>query len=118
MPTTKKPQDHKAKAVTITPTPVNVYSFDWRGQSYSLPAGETAIDRVPGRALRDAYLDGQEGQMKLALTMLELVDADPGALDALYDMPAPTMLEHVAAWMGMSTVEGEPSLGESLGSSV
>lgn len=114
MPPTKakRPQDRQPKAVTITPTPVNVYTFTHQGKEYSLPAGETVVERVPGRAVRDAYLDGQEGQMRLGFTMLELVDADPGALDALYDMPASDMLEHVAAWMSMTPVEGEPSLGE------
>lgn len=118
MPTTpKKPQDRKPKSVSVTATPVNLYAFTWQGQDFTLPAGETAVDRIPGRALRDAYLDGEEGQMRLALTMLELVEADPMALDALYSMPAPEMLEHIAAWMSMTTVEGDPSLGESSSSS-
>lgn len=113
----KKPQDRQPKAVTITPTPVNVYTFEHDGHTYALPAGATAVDRVPGRVLRDAYLDGEGGQLRMGFTLLELVDADPGALDALYSMPAPEMLEHVAAWLSLQTVEGEPSLGESLGSS-
>lgn len=111
----KKPQDRKPKAVTATP--VNVYAFTWNGQEFTLPAGETAVDRISGRTLRDAYMDGDEGQMRLAITMLELVDADPAALDALYDMPAKRMLEHIAEWMAMAPVEGEPSLGEPSGSS-
>lgn len=115
----KNPQDRKAKAVaTVTPTPVNVYAFTWQGQEHTLPAGETAAERIPGRVLRDAYLDGEDGQMRLSLRMLEAVDADPAALEALYDMPAPQMLDHIAAWMNMGTVAGDPSLGESSGSSV
>lgn len=113
---TKKPQDRmpKAAAITVTPTPVNVYTFTWEGVEYSIQAGETAMERVPGRALRDAFLDGDEGQMRLAFTLLEYVDSDPGALDALYAMPAPMMLDHVTAWMTTATVTGEPSLGESV----
>lgn len=116
MPPTKKPQDRKPKAVTVTPTTVNVYTFDHEGTTYELPSGTSVVDQVPGQFIRDAYLDGENGQMRLGFAMLELV-AEPEALAALYAMPAPRMLEHVAEWMSMPTVEGDPSLGESLRSS-
>jgi hypothetical protein len=116
MPPTKakRPTDRQPKAVTITPTPVNVYTFEHEGVTYSLPSGATAVPLLPGRALRDAYIDGEAGQMRLAFLMLEAIDADPAALDALYDMPAPVMLEHVQGWMSLAPVEGDASLGESL----
>jgi len=118
-PKKKQPQDHRPKqtgddVAVFSPTPVNTYTFTWEDTEYHLPAAASAVDKVSGRALRDAYMDGEAGQMRLALTMLELVDADPGALDALYDMPGPVMLQHIAAWMEVEPVEGEPGLGESL----
>jgi len=116
MPTPRKPQDHQPKAINVKATPVNTYVFTHDGIEYQLPSGTSVVDKVPGRLIRDAYVDGENGQMRLGFAMLELV-ADPDALDALYDMPAPVMLEHVAAWMNMDAAEGDASLGESLRSS-
>lgn len=108
----KQPQDHKPKAEK------DVYTFRHDGKTYRLPPGETAAAKIPGRLIRDAALDGEEGQLRLSFAMLEAVDADPGALDALYSMPAPQMMEHVQAWMQFKPSEEDASLGESSGSSV
>ena len=88
-----------------------------RTKTFALPPGETAVPKIPGKFLRDAYMDGDEGQMRLGFAMLEAVDADQGALDALYAMPAPEMLEVIQAWMTFKPSEEDASLGESSGSS-
>lgn len=107
----KQPQDHKPKQQP------NVYTFRHNGTTYRLPSGETAVDKIPGKFLRDAYMDGDEGQMRLGFAMLENIDADPAALEALYSMPAPQMLEHLQGWMSFKPSEEDASLGESSGSS-
>jgi hypothetical protein len=112
----KTPQDHQPKAADAA------YSFtvaddNGKPRTYRLPPGETAVSKIPGKFLRDAYMDGDEGQMRLGFAMLEAVDADQGALDALYAMPAPEMLEHVQAWMSFKPSEEDASLGESSSSS-
>lgn len=89
------------------------YTFEHDGQTYALPPGETAVEKISGRFLRDAYMDGDEGQMRLGFAMLEHVDADEGALDALYSMPAPRMLEVIQEWMTFKPSEEDASLGES-----
>ena len=116
MPTKKQPQDHKPKAINVKPTSVSTYVFTHNGVEHVLPSGASVVDQVPGRFIRDAYLDGENGQMRLGFAMLELV-AEPETLEALYDMPAPVMMEHVAAWMSTAQPDGEPSVGESLRSS-
>lgn len=103
------PQDHKAKA------PANGrYRFDWDGQTYELPPPQMAVDRISGKALRDAYLEGQEGQMRLGFLMLENVEAESGAVEALYSMPAPKMLDHIGDWMATRDSETGATVGESL----
>ena len=95
----------------------DVYTFEHDGTTYRLPPGETAVSKIPGRFLRDAAMDGEEGQMRLGFAMLEHVDADPGAVDALYAMPAPEMLVRIQEWMTFKPSEEDASLGESSGSS-
>lgn len=103
----KQPQDRKPKQEP------GAYTFRHDGKTYRLPSGETAVSKIPGRFLRDAYMDGDEGEMRLGFAMLEHVDATPGAIDALYSMPAPEMLDHVRAWMTFKPSEEDASLGES-----
>jgi hypothetical protein len=110
MPTPKKPQDHKPKAV---PDESERFRFDWKGESYELPPPDEAMPRISGRLLRDAFLDAEEGQMRLGFSMLENCDADPAALDALYDMPANDMLELVTEWMQTRRDELAANVGES-----
>ena len=105
----RKPTDHRPKE----DEPRN-YTFSWDGSTYVLPPPDSAVDKIPGRMLRDAYMDGDEGQMRLGFAMLEHVDTEPGTVDALYSMPAPTMLEHIQAWMELRASETEATVGESL----
>lgn len=88
------------------------YTFTHDGATYHLPASSTAVPHITGKVLRDAFMDGDEGQLRLGFTLLEHVDADEGAIDALYSMPAPDMLEHVKEWMQFTAGEDDASLGE------
>lgn len=106
-----KPADRKLKQDP------DAYTFRHGGKVFRLPAGETATEKVAGRFLRDAAMDGEEGQLRLGFAMLEVIDATPGALDALYSMPASQMMEHIGAWMNFKPSEDDPSLGESSPSS-
>lgn len=105
----KRPTDHKP------PADDDLYEFTWHDTTYRLPLATEGVDKVSGRQFRDAVMDGEEGQLRLGFAMLEAVVTDETALDALYSMPAPAMLEHVKAWMAKAR-EGEATVGESLGS--
>ena len=105
----KVPQDHKTKQP-------DVFTFTHDGKIYTLPPGETAAEKMPGRFLRDAAMDGEEGQMRLAFAMLEAVVADGETLDALYAKPSTEMLEVIGDWMSFKAPEGA-SVGESARSS-
>jgi len=107
----KQPQDRKPKTTT------DAYTFRHDGKTYRLPPGETAVSKIPGRFVRDAIMDGDEGELRLGFAMLENVDASEGALDALYSMPGPEMMEHVRDWMQFKPSEEDASLGESSSSS-
>lgn len=93
------------------------FTFEHDGQTFSIPSALTKYDQVPGKFVRDAYMDGDEGEMRLGFTLLEMVDAEPGALDALYAKPAPEMLEVFRAWMRFRPSEEDATLGESSASS-
>lgn len=105
----KKPADRRPKKDAP-----ELYEFTWDGSTFRLPPAESAVDKISGKSLRDAFMDGEEGQMRLGFTLLEMVDAEPGALDALYSMPAPDMLDHIQKWMELRSEEGEATVGESL----
>ena len=102
----RQPQDHKPKAAVG-------FQFDGAdGKSHTLPHPSEALALLPGRAFRDALMDGEEGQLKMAFRCLELVvDDDNPALDALYDLPAPDMIEVVATWFSSADPSGA-TLGE------
>jgi hypothetical protein len=105
----KQPQDRKHKAKSG-----KLYTFEVDGTTYTLPPASDAVPKMPGRALRDAYMQGEQGQLKLGFSMLEaVVEPDAPVLDALYDMPAGEMLEHVTAWMNHTVESGDVGLGES-----
>ena len=106
----KQPTDRKPKQ----PDSPAIYEFEWNDKAYRLPPPDSAIDLVPGQVLRDAYMDGDEGQMRLGFHMLELVDTEPGTIDALYSMPAPMMLDHIQAWMELRASQEQATVGESL----
>lgn len=106
----KQPQDHKPAQDATT------YTFHHKGKTFSIPVGaaayEKAVKQLPGRFLRDAYMDGEDGEMRMGFALIELV-ADKDAQDALYDMPAPEMMDHVKAWFSRKPSEEDASLGES-----
>lgn len=103
MPTKKKPEQ--------------MFTFQHDGQTYELPSPLTKYDEIPGRLIRDAYMDGDEGDMRLGFTLLEMVDAKPEALDALYAKPAPEMLDIFRDWMRFRPTPEDANLGESGASS-
>lgn len=86
-------------------------------KTYGLPSAMTKYDQVPGRLIRDAYMDGDDGEMRLGFTLLELLDVDEGVLDALYSKPAPEMLDIFRDWMRFKPSEEDADLGESSASS-
>ena len=104
----KRPADHKK------PDQDELYEFTWEGTTYRLPLVTDGMEKVSGRRLRDAVMGGDEGQLRLGFSILESLDnLEPGTLDALYDMPAPEMLEHLKGWMERVR-EGQATVGESL----
>jgi len=116
----RKPQDRKPKA-TEQPSQ---FTFEHAEKTYELPSVESVASLVSGRTMRDAVMDGEEGQLRLAFFMLEKLDlSDLDAakdddeaprlktLDALYSKPAPEMLEIVQKWMTFKPAGGV-SLGE------
>ena len=107
--TAKQPSDHKPKE----DEPRN-YTFAWDGSTYTLPPPDSAVDLIPGQVLRDAYMEGEEGQMRLGFAMLEHVDAEPGTVEPLYAMPAPQMFTHLQSWMELRAGKTEATVGESL----
>lgn len=93
------------------------YTFEVDGETFSLPSAETGAETLPGRFIRDAAMEGQEGQMRLGFALLEATGADPAAIDALYDLPGPQMIDHIQAWMEFKPSRGDASVGESSSSS-
>lgn len=107
MTTPRKPQDRKPKAIEQPTT----FTFDHAGKTHELPPVESVAALVPGRTMRDAVMDGEEGQLRLAFFMLEKLEGAEEAIDALYSKPAPEMLELVQGWMTFKPAAGV-SLGE------
>lgn len=99
MTTPRKPQDRKPKASAG-------FTFDHDGQTYTLPAPSQALAKIPGRAFRDAMLDGEIGELKFGLRCVEAVDAAPEALEALYSKPTDEMLGLLGKWMQSADMSG------------
>ena len=97
--------------------PEPMFTFEHDGKTHSLPSALTKYGEVPGRLIRDAYMDGDDGEMRLGFTLLEMLDADPAAIDALYDKPAPEMLDIFRDWMRFRPKAEDADLGESSASS-
>ena len=87
----RKPADRKPKAV-------DGFTFEAEGATFVIPAPSEVLATIPGRAFRDALMNGDEGQMKFSFVCLEKVVTDNAVLDALYAKPVPETLEIVAAW--------------------
>lgn len=94
-----------------------MFTFEHDGETFEIPSALTKYGEVSGRLIRDAYMDGDSGEMRLGFTLLEMVDADPAAIEALYDKPAPEMLDVFRAWMRFRPTEEDADLGESSASS-
>jgi hypothetical protein len=103
----RKPQDRKPKA----PEQPKTFTFDHEDITHTLPPVESVAALVPGRTMRDAVMDGEEGQLRLAFFMLEKLEDADDAIDALYSKPAPEMLSVVQSWMTFKPAGGV-SLGE------
>ena len=101
----KQPQDHLSK-----PKP---FGFNHDGKRYTLPPASKALGKVPGRALRDAVVDGGEAEVRLGFLCLEAVGAKPEALDALYAKPVGEMSDIVGRWMNARESADQETLPES-----
>ena len=97
--------------------PEQMFTFEHDGKTFGIPSALTKYDEISGELIRDAYMDGDSGEMRLGFTLLELVDAEPGALDALYSKPAPEMLDIFRDWMRFRPATEDANLGESSASS-
>ena len=103
MPT--QPQDHK-------PAKGQPFRFtDADGKAHKLPLVSEGHARLTGRDFRDAALGGDIGQVAYLFKLLEAARPDEAALDALYAMPQPDMLEILEKWGEHGDGDGA-SLGE------
>jgi len=96
MPEKKAPADHKPKGFT----------FDHDGRTYTLPAPSQALANLDGRALRDALLGGQMGEIQLAFRCLEAVGADQATIDAIYAKPVAETTDVVVRWLRSADMSG------------
>jgi hypothetical protein len=101
----KQPADHKAK-----PTPYKFEGAD--GKTYSLPFASKGREKITGRDMRDALMDGDAGKMKLGFLLLEACGAKVDAVDAIYDRPNNETIEILGEWMTHGDGDGA-SLGKS-----
>jgi hypothetical protein len=75
MPTPKKPQDRLPKLP-------KGYTFEGAdSQLYTLPAPAGALDNIPGRAVRDAAMQGGDAELRLGFLCLEASGVDDDALE-------------------------------------
>lgn len=110
-PARKKPQDHKpAKDALFTFTGAD-------GKTYTLPLASNGTEKMTGRQMRDAVMDGGGlGELKLGYAMLEACGAPVAAVDAIYDLPNEETLKILGAWLSHGDGEGT-SVPQSSGSS-
>jgi hypothetical protein len=98
----KKPADRKPKAVK----PPAAGEFTHDGITYVLPPPSAALEHLPGRALRDALLGGDEGEVRLGFRALEACGAPQDALDALYAKPIAEMMRVIGPWLQSADLSG------------
>jgi hypothetical protein len=104
----KAPQDHKPKQAD-KPT---AFAFTIGEEDFTLPfVGAEIVNRVEGRIVEAAMLDGEEGQAKMAFALLRAVPDHDKDKEALRSLPFPEMLTYLLDWLKASGV----SLGESAG---
>lgn len=100
----KQPTDHKAKPTL----------FKFKGaddKQHTLPFASKGRERITGRDMRDALMDGDEGKLKLGFVLLEACGAKAEAIDAIYDLPNEACLEILGEWMEYGDGDGA-SLGK------
>lgn len=102
----KQPQDHKPKAKRPAP-----FEFDADGETYELPLASEGRAKLTGRDFRDAAMGGEIGQLEYLFKALEASAPKEDALDALYAMPQPDMMEVLERWGDYGDGDGA-SLGE------
>lgn len=98
-PQRRTPQDHKAKTT-------GDFTFERDGVTYTLPHPSQALANLDGRALRDAVLGGQMGELALGFRCLEAVGADPAAIDAIYAMPVEQTSITILEWLRSADLSG------------
>jgi hypothetical protein len=95
----KQPQDHKPKA----DAPFMFQGAD--GKTYTLPKiTEDAAEQVPFKFTRRLVMnpDDNMAQMASAFALLDVVGANPEAIEALGDLPTKRAVEIAGEWMGES----------------
>lgn len=85
----RTPKDHLPKKATDP----EFFTFEQGDTEYSLPPASTVADCITGGQTRQAVLDGDIGQLRLAFLLLDALgeDADE-AREVLYAMPSPKMM--------------------------
>lgn len=106
----RKPADHKPAKGTL-------FTFTGKdGKSHMLPLASAGAEKLSGRVMRDAFMDGTEGELRLGFTLLEVCGASQVIVDALYDLPALETMKILADWMNFGDGLGTP-VPQSSGSS-
>lgn len=100
----KAPSDHRAPAAQAGPAPMTFTGID--GATYTLPPPTDALALLPGRALRDALMGGDEAEARFGFVALETAVTDQETLSALYDLPAPQMMRLVGEWIRSMDTSG------------
>lgn len=95
----RQPQDRKPKKDAV-------FTFtDLDGHVHVLPdITEDAAEKVPFRYTRRLVMnpDDQMAQMAQAFALLDVVGADPSAIEALESLPTKDAVEIAGDWMGES----------------
>ena len=111
MPAPRKPADRK-------PAKGALFSFVGAdGKSHTLPLASAGTEKMSGRQMRDAVMDGGGmGELKLGYAMLEACGAPQPVVDAIYDLPNEQCLTVLGEWMTHGDGKGT-SVPQSSGSS-
>lgn len=103
--TTTAPRKKPADRLPKTAKP-GVFTFEHGDRTYELPPPSAALEQIPGRVLRDAMLGGDEGELRFGFLCLEAVGVPQETLDAIYDKPAPEMMDVIGRWMRSGDLSG------------
>ena len=75
-------------------------------KSHTLPLASKGAEKVSGRVMRDALMDGDAGELKLGFAMLEACGASEAAVNAVYDLPSAECMEILGEWMSHGDGDG------------